>query len=390
MSTLACPIRAITAGVTLESLRDLQPIERAVALLARARARFESEGFQVQGIRVATSAVMSGLSSQERADALKSLRALDEMMQALGVSFGIGDCASGMQYDSELAEWIAELMTTTVRLRCSIDVAPGDADVSRQRTRMAAEAMAALARATPDGAGNFRFAAAACIPPGTPFFPVAYHDGPEAISVALQAAALVQMSIEGATDANVATKRLRETMNHTLAPIERIGRAVAAQERTAYLGIDSSPAPALDQSIGAAVETLSQCSFGSAGTLDACAAITAGLRDLAVTTCGYSGLMLPVLEDTVLAERASEGGFGLRDLLLFSSVCGTGLDVVPVSCDSSAQAMERMIRDTAALAVRWRKPLSVRLYPVPGKRVGELASFSDPELTSCRVMPLDS
>ena len=42
-----------------------------------------------------------------------------------------------------------------------------------------------------------------------------------------------------------------------------------------------------------------------------------------------AGLMLPVLEDPVLAKRAGEGRYGVQDLLLYSSVCGTGLDVVP-------------------------------------------------------------
>jgi uncharacterized protein (UPF0210 family) len=88
----------------------------------------------------------------------------------------------------------------------------------------------------------------------------------------------------------------------------------------------------------------------------------------------------------VLARRASEGRFDLRDLLLFSSVCGTGLDVVPIPGDTPVDVVERIIRDTAALASRWDKPLSARLYLVPGKKAGERVEFSNPELTGCRVM----
>jgi len=39
--------------------------------------------------------------------------------------------------------------------------------------------------------------------------------------------------------------------------------------------------------------------------------------------------------------------------------------------------------------VRLRKPLSARLFLVPGKKPGELASFENPWLTGCAVMPLD-
>ena len=66
--------------------------------------------------------------------------------------------------------------------------------------------------------------------------------------------------------------------------------------------------------------------------------------------CGYCGLMLPVLEDPVLAQRAGEGRYSVRDLLLYSSVCGTGLDVVPVPGDtrrrrwSACCAMSRRCR----------------------------------------------
>ena len=42
--------------------------------------------------------------------------------------------------------------------------------------------------------------------------------------------------------------------------------------------------------------------------------------------------MLPVMEDLILADRAAQSPptFNLRDLLIFSTVCGVGLDTVPV------------------------------------------------------------
>jgi uncharacterized protein len=189
-----------------------------------------------------------------------------------------------------------------------------------------------------------------------------------------------------APTSQAATSRLRELLNRSLAPVERIGSAFAKREGRAYLGIDPSPAPGLDRSIGAALEALMRQPFGSHGTVDACAAVTAAIRTLTVKTCGYVGLMLPVLEDPVLARRASEGRFDLRDLLLFSSVCGTGLDVVPIPGDTPVEVLERIVRDTAALAARWAKPLSTRLFLVPGKKAGEMATFANPLLTACRVL----
>src|SRR3989441_11886742 len=71
---------------------------------------------------------------------------------------------------------------------------------------------------------------------------------------------------------------------------------------------------------------------------------------LRVKTCGYSGLMLPVLEDPVLARRATEGRYSVRDLLLYSTVCGTGLDVVPLPGDTPADRLAALIADVAALS----------------------------------------
>ena len=40
--------------------------------------------------------------------------------------------------------------------------------------------------------------------------------------------------------------------------------------------------------------------------------------------------MLPVCEDFGLARRANEGSYNLTSLLLYSAVCGCGLDTVPI------------------------------------------------------------
>ena len=163
-------------------------------------------------------------------------------------------------------------------------------------------------------------------------------------------------------------------------------RDLARRDERSYGGIDVSPAPGKDASIGAAIEVLTGVPFGSASTLAGCAAITDVLKSVRVKTCGYSGLMLPVLEDPVLAQRASEGRFTVRDLLLYSSVCGTGLDVVPLPGDAPADELAALIADVAALSTKLRKPLSARLFPVPGRRVGEMARFNDPYLTDCVVL----
>jgi uncharacterized protein (UPF0210 family) len=380
-----CRIRAITAGVALENPADVAPIESAMDMLERARERFEGEGYEVQTTRIATNPLVAGMERAARDAALESLRALDRLVDARGVKLSIGPVLVADRVDASLPAWTTELIRSTRQLNCTVVVATPDNGARTQAADTAGRIMASIAAATPKGLGNFRFAAIANVPAGTPFFPAAFHEGAASLAVGLESAALVQHALKGADSAAAATTRVRRELNAALEPVEKMATAFAKEAHRRYLGIDPSPAPGQDRSIGAALEALTHERFGNASTLEACAAVTAALKAVDVQTCGYAGLMLPVLEDPLLAQRATEGRYGLSDLLLYSSVCGTGLDVVPVPGDTSPQVLARIIRDTAALAVKWQKALSVRLLVIPGKHAGQIASFDDPLLTACRV-----
>jgi uncharacterized protein len=382
----ALRIRTITAGVGLRSPTDLTPVEAAIALLDRAKHVFEADEYEVQTLRVATPPIMTEANERTREVALAQLQALDELAVAHGVRVSIGPVMSADRPEPQLPAWAAELMRTTKNLNFTVVVASPERGTAPRAATVAAQTMVAIARATTDGLGNFRFAAAANIPPGTPFFPAAYHQGPDTLAIGLESASVVEEAFGEGGDAVDASLRLRHRLEQVLAPVERTAAAIARREGRVYLGIDPSPAPGKDRSIGAAIEALTQVPFGSASTLDACAAVTGALKSLRIRTCGYAGLMLPVLEDPVLAKRASEGRYGVRDLLLYSSVCGTGLDVVPIPGDTPVEVVARIVLDVAALSAKLRKPLSARLFLIPGKRAGEIARFSDPYLTDSAVL----
>jgi uncharacterized protein len=382
-------VRTITAGVGLETAKTLDRLEAAITLLARGKKVFEAEGYEVETLRVATPPLVAALSGSARDAALADLQALDRAAQTGDVLVSIGPVLLADRADPTLAAWAAELARTTSKISFSVVVAAPGAGTQPKAVKVAAEVIVALSQSTPGGLGNFRFAAAANIPPGTPFFPVAHHKGPDSLAVGLESASLVEAALGSAQDAHDATTRLRTLLDDALAPVERTAAAFARREGRAYLGIDPSPAPAKDRSIGAAIEALTHQPFGNASTLDACAAITGALKSLRIRICGYAGLMLPVLEDPILARRASEGRYGLRELLLYSSVCGTGLDVVPLSGDAPSESIANVILDVAALSARLGKPLSARLLLVPGKKAGDLARFNDPLLSDCAVMRID-
>ena len=105
---------------------------------------------------------------------------------------------------------------------------------------------------------------------------------------------------------------------------------------------------------------------------------------------GFSGLMLPVLEDATLAARAEQSVLTIKDLLLYSTVCGTGLDTVPLAGDTTVEQLQAVLLDLAALALRLDKPLTARLMPIPDKAAGDPTGFDFAFFANSRVLALEA
>jgi uncharacterized protein (UPF0210 family) len=113
--------------------------------------------------------------------------------------------------------------------------------------------------------------------------------------------------------------------------------------------------------------------------------ITTAVKAVPVRQIGYAGLMVPVMEDKLLARRWAEGTYDTDALLAYSAVCATGLDTVPLPGDVSEEQLVRIYGDVASLAWKWHKPLSARLQPVAGKKSGDETDFNDPYLFNTRI-----
>jgi hypothetical protein len=116
--------------------------------------------------------------------------------------------------------------------------------------------------------------------------------------------------------------------------------------------------------------------------------ITEAVKAVPVKQVGYSGLMLPVLEDKRIAQRWSEDTVHMDTLLSYSAICATGLDTVPLPGDITEEQLARIYADVASLAFKWKKPLAARLQPVKGRAPGEMSDFNDPFLTNAKIQTL--
>jgi hypothetical protein len=255
--------------------------------------------------------------------------------------------------------------------------------------RRTAHIVQEIAHTTDLGFGNLRLAMLANVGPHAPFFPAAYHDGGSpAVAIATESADLAVTAFSRAGSLDEAQARLIAEIERVAGQIDDLVRPLASAYGYRFAGLDFSlaPFPEAGRSIGAAVEHLGVDRFGAPGTLFVASLLTGCLRQASYAHCGFNGLMLPVLEDATLASRGREGLFTVNDLLLYSSVCGTGLDTVPLPGDVSEEELAGILLDVAVLALRLDKPLTARLMPVPGAKAGDLTEFDFPYFANSRVL----
>jgi uncharacterized protein len=381
-------IRAITAFINLDRTQYQPQIADALKMLRYAQTVLESRGFEVQTIRISTQPFPEYTKGLTNEQALAFFRNYDAVAAQEKFDAAIGPAMLNADDDKAQANLLAEILKNTKILNASLVVA-GEDGVRWRAVGAAARVMKKL-EDTEHSQGNFRFSAIAMVPPLTPFFPGSYHTGfGHQFAIALQSANVVAAAFKNAADLRVARQKLTDALAGAAFDIQSQAERIDRDTGWAYVGMDLSPAPVKDVSIGAALENLTAQPVGSSGTLTAAATVTAAIKDVKVKQTGYSGLMLPILEDSRLSQRWSEGNISLDALLSYSAVCGTGLDTVPLPGDVTEERLDLIIGDMASLAFKWHKPLSARLLPVAGKGPGDMTEFEDPFLVNVTIQPLD-
>jgi uncharacterized protein len=388
------PIRTITLGIPEPHPIPAPVIERAKAILQRAYIRYSEAGYQVQSVRLSTQPIFTNLADWSAGTILAYAKELQSLLEAAGLEYcSLGPAqATHPAFPLERLNLIVDLLARTQAFSATVQLATLEHGLRQEAAMPTARIIQRLAQETPNGHGNFRFAMLACVAPGCPFFPAAYHAGPGSLSIGLQGASIVREALLGhesemtiGLDMRLVTQWVSASLNERAAPIVALGQQLAQEHGLLFGGIDLSPAPMGEDSIVPAFELCAGGPLGTSGTLAAVAAITAALKSTTLPTCGYCGLMLPVLEDAMLGRRWEEDYVNVHQLLFYSSVCGTGLDTIPLAGSHSVGEIAQLLLDVATLSHRLQKPLSARLFPVVGRQVGERTAFTLPYLTNTRL-----
>ena len=374
-------IRTITTGIPLPFAP--YQLQRAAKFNTACQTCFEANGYEVQTTRVSCQI-------WDEARDIDTILTLESDAQALGIEFlNLGTILPEKRYTETHLARVADVIVQSEMLFATVTLTTQSGRMASDITESTADIIRQIAHRTDAGYGNLRFAALMNCPPNTPFFPAAYwHDARTNFSIGWQAIDLVQAAFTDAPNLETGLQNLKTVMEAEGQKIVALAQTLAQEWGIKFVGIDASLAPMGDESIAYAMEQQLPGYFGERGTLTVAAGLTRTLRSLDLPLCGYSGLMLPVLEDVGLGERSKAGYFNLDSLLLYSTVCGTGLDTIPIPGDASTSQIAAILTDVATLSIQLSKPLSVRLFPVPGCNADCMTEFDSPYLTNTTVMQI--
>jgi uncharacterized protein (UPF0210 family) len=360
-------------------------IDDAGKIVHSARSALVEAGFIVQSTRLATTPFSDLVSPGQAVE-------FSAKLEKIAVDAGFDYTALGPARTDHLDCYpaIPYILEATQSVFVSGEMTSAQG-ISLPSVRACASVIHAAAKVLPDGFANLRFAALANVQPGTPFFPAAYSaEGEPGFALAIESADMAVVALNQAGSIAEARQNLRGSIETATGALNPICERLAAEAGSHFFGFDFTlaPYPEKERSTGTAIEQVGVPALGLSGSLAASAILAEALDRAEFPRIGFNGLMLPVLEDYTIAQRVSQGLITVNDLLLYSTVCGTGLDCIPLPGDTSEERLTAILLDVAVLASRLNKPLTARLMPIPGKSSGDVTAFNFSYFANTRILPL--
>ncbi len=361
-------------------------LQKAGVFARHAAEAFSQAGITVQTVRLATPPFGEYLASEDYTKAITQIEVLAHSEGFEYVSMGPALPETPQTYHA-----IPKMLSNSGNLFFSGHLTTQDGEISLPAVRACAEIIHQAAPLEKNGFANLRFAALANVKPWAPFFPAAYHQGKTpAFALAMEAADLAVSAFSQAKSLAEARESLIEAIETNAKLLEKTAQTLSDAYQLEFKGLDFTlaPYPSFKSSLGYALEKLGLPAMGRSGSLAAAAFLTDTLDRANFKRTGFNGLMLPLLEDATLAQRGAEGVLSVTDLLLYSAVCGTGLDTIPLPGQTTPEQISAVLLDLAALSLRLNKPLTARLMPIPGKAAGDETGFDFEFFANSKVLDL--
>lgn len=356
-------------------------------------------------ISVTPIALIGSAACKSPEDFVAIAKTLDAAAKEVGVNFIGGYSAlvsKGMTTgDKRLICSIPEALGTTDVVCASVNLASTKTGIDMDAVKLMGEIILETAERTKehDSMGCSKLVVFCNAPDDNPFMAGAFHGVTEAdavINVGVSGPGVVRTALSQARGENF--EELCETIKKTAFKITRVGQLVA-QEASRRLGIpfgiidlSLAPTPAVGDSVAQILEEIGLERAGAPGTTAALALLNDQVKKGGIMASSYvgglSGAFIPVSEDQGMIQAVSEGALTLEKLEAMTCVCSVGLDMIAVPGDTKASTISGIIADEMAIGMVNQKTTAVRIIPVIGKGVGEVAEFGG-LLGRAPIMPVN-
>lgn len=398
-----CKIRTITTFLTLTKNKNTweKEILKACTFCNELTQEFNKNNYEVQSIRIVTNAFGEYLDTSSLVNAKADLEILSNLLNSfvsdgLRIRFAIGEAKTIHEIElvPELIKDFGDLCNVCVNVPINEYNILDNELISHS-----SKAVQKISQITPRGEGNFNFTVNFNCKPYIPYFPASYHlsnlensyvvgfETPDLLVHVLKEFNKSKSIVNHQELFNEYYSLMREALQYHVNKVKVILDSYKNDDFK-FVGIDSSAAPSKNcSSMTTVYELLGVPYFGASGSVEASALLTRVFKSVKnMPLVGFSGLMLAVIEDLGLAQGTIKNEYDIRSLLTYSSVCGIGLDTVPIPGDTSIDKISALMRDTGTMAFRLNKPLTVRLFPYPNKKAGEITEYESDDLCNCAIL----
>lgn len=398
-------VRTITLGISLmdcidSDIKELnRKIYEKITKTAKNLVSVGNEIEQMYGIPVVNKRIsvtpisLIGASACKTSEDFVSIaETLEKAALEVDVNFIGGYSAlvsKGMTFaDEKLIRSIPKALSTTSRVCSSVNVGTTKTGINMDAVKLLGEIILETAELTKevDSIGCAKFVVFCNAPDDNPFMAGAFHGVTEAdaiINVGVSGPGVVKKALEEVRGENF--EILCETIKKTAFKVTRVGQLVA-QEASRRLGIpfgiidlSLAPTPAIGDSVAEILEEIGLEYAGAPGTTAALALLNDQVKKGGVMASSYvgglSGAFIPVSEDQRMIDAAKVNAISLEKLEAMTCVCSVGLDMIAIPGSTKATTISGIIADEMAIGMINQKTTAVRLIPVIGKEVGEVAEF---------------
>jgi uncharacterized protein (UPF0210 family) len=338
-------------------------------------------------------------------DYVQIAHTLDKVAKEVGVNFigGYSALVSKSMTPTErlLIESLPQALSETERVCASVNVGSTKTGIDMDAVALVGRKILEVSQATADtdSSGNSKLVIFCNAPDDNPFMAGGFHgvtEGDAVINVGVSGPGVVRTALESARGKDFGV--LCETIKRTAFKITRVGQLVA-QEASKRLGVpfgiidlSLAPTPAVGDSVGEVLEEMGLEQVGAPGTTAALALLNDQVKKGGIMASSYvgglSGAFIPVSEDKNMIDAAASGCLTIEKLEAMTCVCSVGLDMIAIPGDTTASTISGIIADESAIGMINQKTTAVRVIPVIGTGVGDMAEFGG-LLGRAPIMPVN-